>query len=102
MYSGPDYTLDGALYFSLDKSSIPAGYSEVDVLVDDNGEEFNCKMVSGHVASAVSKAVEGGTFDTLSPAPQWFLYVKADKPRRGYEEEARERTEELRRKYNLF
>ena len=99
LYSGPDYTLDGVHYFSLDETDIPAGYSEVDVLVDDNGETFECKMVSGHVASAASKAVEDGPFDTLSPAPQWFLYVKADKPRRGYEEEAMERIEGLRKKH---
>ena len=79
--------------------NVPAGYSEVDVIVDDNGEKFECNMVAGHVASAISKAVEDGPFDTLSPAPQWFLYVKADKPRRGYEEEAIERMEELMKRY---
>ncbi|PIL35816.1 hypothetical protein GSI_01476 [Ganoderma sinense ZZ0214-1] len=76
-YSDPYYTLDGVPYFSLDMKDIPAGYSEVDVLVDDNGEELECRMVSGHLASAVSKAAEDGPFDTLSPAPQWFIYVKA-------------------------
>ena len=63
---------------------VPAGYSEVDVIVDDNGEKFECNMVAGHVASAVSKAFEDGPFDTLSPAPQWFLYVKGDRPQQGY------------------
>ncbi|KAM5540272.1 hypothetical protein V8D89_006091 [Ganoderma adspersum] len=83
-WSDPDYTLDGVPYFSLDMKDIPAGYSEVDVIVDDNGERFECNMVAGHVASAVSKAVEDGSFDTLSPAPQWFLYVKGDRPQQGY------------------
>ncbi|KAM5540277.1 hypothetical protein V8D89_006096, partial [Ganoderma adspersum] len=54
LWSDPKYTLDGVPYFSLDMKDILAGYSEVDVLVIDNGEEFLCKMVSGHIASAMS------------------------------------------------
>ena len=70
-------------------------------------EEFQCKMVAGHVAAAASvssalarssfpassssqhqpEAICQGLYDTLSPAPQWFLYIKAEKPRWGREEE---------------
>ncbi|EJF60865.1 hypothetical protein DICSQDRAFT_62065 [Dichomitus squalens LYAD-421 SS1] len=72
-----DYVLDGVEYFTLDMDDVAEGYCEVDVLLDDNGEEIKCKMLSGHVAMTISEGQEGsGSYDTLSPAPQWFLYVK--------------------------
>ena len=95
------YTLDGVPYLELDMKYIPNGFGEVDVQVDDNGEKFPCKMVSGHVAATMSTSKEDGAYDTLSPAPQWFLYVKADKPRRGYEEEEAEALDRILRKWGL-
>ncbi|TBU26415.1 hypothetical protein BD311DRAFT_789782 [Dichomitus squalens] len=75
--SDSDYVLDGVEYFTLDMDDVAEGYCEVDVLLDDNGEEIKCKMLSGHVAMTISEGQEGsGSYDTLSPAPQWFLYVK--------------------------
>ena len=71
-----EYVLDGVRYFSLDMDDVPEGYCEVDVLVVDNEEELKCRMLSGHVAINVSRGQEGSSFDTLSPSPQWFLYVK--------------------------
>ena len=86
---------------------IPAGYASVDVRIDD----VPCKMVAGHVAAAVSSStsisgasestvdcpgsVATAQYDTVRPAPQWFLYELADKPRRGYEEEEAELLREL-------
>ncbi|KAI0686540.1 hypothetical protein C8Q76DRAFT_761424 [Earliella scabrosa] len=35
---------------------IPAGFPEVDVLVNDNGEDLRSTMVAGHVASAASRS----------------------------------------------
>ncbi|TBU28382.1 hypothetical protein BD311DRAFT_788551 [Dichomitus squalens] len=94
-----DYTLDGISYFELDMKRIPHGYGDVDVLVDDNGQTFDCKMVSGHVAATITKSSDDdGAYDTLSPAPQWFLYVKGEKPRRGYEEE---RADTMKRLFEL-
>ncbi|TBU42171.1 hypothetical protein BD309DRAFT_1010448 [Dichomitus squalens] len=75
--SDSDYVLDGVEYFTLDMDDVAEGYCEVDVLLDDNGEEIKCEMLSGHVAMTISEGQEGsGSYDTLSPAPQWFLYVK--------------------------
>ncbi|KAH9899272.1 hypothetical protein C8Q73DRAFT_639425 [Cubamyces lactineus] len=72
----PRYTLDGISYFTVDVGSIPAGYCEVDVAVIDNGRTIDCTMVSGHVAVEASATTAGGQLDTLSPAPQWFLFEK--------------------------
>ncbi len=74
-----EYTLDGVPYFTIAIGSIPAGYCEVDVTLDDNGKVFDCMMVAGHVASAWSSSPNAGpgAFDTISPAPQWFMFVKA-------------------------
>ena len=77
------YMLDGVPYFFLDMKDVPAGYNEVDVLVINNGKKIQCTMVAGHVASDVSRTVrdELPVLDTLRPAPQWFLYVKASENR---------------------
>ena len=105
-------TLDGVPYFTLDMDKIPAGYASVDVRIDD----VPCKMVAGHVAAAVSSStsISGASksaidcpgfittaqYDTVRPAPQWFLYELADKPRWGYEEENAERLKELMKKWD--
>ncbi|TBU57574.1 hypothetical protein BD310DRAFT_880490 [Dichomitus squalens] len=96
-----NYTLDGIPYFELDMKDIPSGYGDVNVLVDDNGTTFDCKMVAGHVAATISKSSDDGVYDTLSPAPQWFMYVKGDKPRRGYEEEEAEKLARLMRDFEV-
>ncbi|KAI0655733.1 hypothetical protein C8Q70DRAFT_923083 [Cubamyces menziesii] len=70
------YTLDGISFPAIDFSQIPTGCCTVDVLLDDNGKELDCSMVAGHVAAEASASVMGGEFDTLSPAPQWFLVAK--------------------------
>lgn len=70
------YTLDGVPYFTIEVGSIPAGYSEVDVMVVDNGTEVPCKMVAGHVAMAATAREPGGVVNTIAPAPQWFMLEK--------------------------
>ncbi|EIW55113.1 uncharacterized protein TRAVEDRAFT_51239 [Trametes versicolor FP-101664 SS1] len=73
-----EYTLDGVPYFTIPIGDIPAGYCEVNVTVNDNGEVFDCMMVAGHVASVWPSSPNAGlgTFDTISPAPQWLVFVK--------------------------
>ncbi|KAL1949119.1 hypothetical protein VTO73DRAFT_10925 [Trametes versicolor] len=70
------YTLDGVPYSTVDIARIPAGCCEVDVIVDDNGQQFPYTMFSGHVASVVTAKDPGGPLDTLAPAPQWFIVEK--------------------------
>ncbi|PPQ68079.1 hypothetical protein CVT24_002943 [Panaeolus cyanescens] len=64
--------LANSAYHRLDMSKIPAAICEVDVLLDDNGERFDCVMVAGHVGSITS----GAARDTVQPFPAWFLAIK--------------------------
>ncbi|KAI0738926.1 hypothetical protein C8Q80DRAFT_1275137 [Daedaleopsis nitida] len=66
------YTLDGVVYPTINMESIPAGYAEVDIVVD----EMTYVMLAGHVAFSVSSKEQGGKLDTVSPSPQWFLGPK--------------------------
>ncbi|EIW55111.1 uncharacterized protein TRAVEDRAFT_51237 [Trametes versicolor FP-101664 SS1] len=75
-WHGASYTLDGVPYFTVDIESIPAGCCEVDVMVDDNGQQIPCTMIAGHVASVATAKDPGGPLDTLAPAPQWFMMEK--------------------------
>ncbi|KAH6915754.1 hypothetical protein BKA70DRAFT_469420 [Coprinopsis sp. MPI-PUGE-AT-0042] len=70
--------LDGATYAIMESNTIPAGYCEVDVDLDDNGEHFDCVMVSGHMA----RLTRGKKSDTLSPFPTWFMFIKEEVPER--------------------
>ncbi|KAH8101742.1 hypothetical protein BXZ70DRAFT_891081, partial [Cristinia sonorae] len=62
--------LDGVHYHYIDSAKVPAGYCEVDVELNDNGELFDCAMVSGHLATKV----EGDKKDTVRPLPGWFMF----------------------------
>lgn len=73
---GASYTLDGVPYSTVNIGSIPAGCCEVDVMVDDNGQQIPCTMIAGHVASVATAKDPGGPLDTLAPAPQWFMMEK--------------------------
>ncbi|KAF8152210.1 hypothetical protein B0H34DRAFT_677611 [Crassisporium funariophilum] len=64
--------LDGIRYPVIKSGDVPAGFCEVDVKLVDNGEVFDCMMVSGHLAGAV----EGEGRDGLRPLPAWFMFVK--------------------------
>ncbi|KIM34764.1 hypothetical protein M413DRAFT_450071 [Hebeloma cylindrosporum] len=72
IYNG--LSLDGTDYPIIDSHDVPTGFCEVDVKLNDNGEEFECIMVSGHVASLV----EGEKRDTIRPVPAWFMFIKAE------------------------
>ncbi|TBU36770.1 hypothetical protein BD309DRAFT_1005204 [Dichomitus squalens] len=72
------YVLDGISYPALSQTQMAEGFCEVEVLLDDNGQRFDCVMVAGHVAIAVSGSAESRR-DTLSPSPEWFIYIKNDR-----------------------
>ncbi|KAM5542914.1 hypothetical protein V8D89_003298 [Ganoderma adspersum] len=75
-YRSPEYTLDGVQFFEVPVSGIPPGYCEVDVTVDDNGDELSCVMVAGHVAFSGSAAPGSDQIDTVSPEAHWFIFEK--------------------------
>lgn len=66
------FELDNIQYPLIGESDVPNGFCQVDVELDDNGEEFNCLMVAGHLAGLVT----GEEKDTLQPLPSWFMFVK--------------------------
>jgi hypothetical protein len=55
------------------------------VKLDDNGKEFKCMMVAGHVGYALlddlKPDVDSGVVkrNTLQPLPEWFLFIKGEK-----------------------
>jgi hypothetical protein len=59
----------------IDTNDIPAGYGEVPVKVDNNGEIFKATMIAG---SAGYKAL-GKTKDTLAPQNAWWMFVQEAK-----------------------
>jgi len=77
-------TLDKTTYPHIDTNDIPAGFAEVDVKVDDHGEEFDCVLTAGLVGILVrdSKKVRGvkvdgsGVRDVLSPVVGWWMTEK--------------------------
>lgn len=79
---GQDYLkLDGIPYHRVDTSNIPPGYLEVDVLVDDNGTEFDTLMVAGQIGMRVSSSGDkglsaGGLQDTVAPVAGWWIFTK--------------------------
>jgi len=72
---------EGLRYPVIDTSNIPQGFCEVDVKLDDNGQEFDCMMVAGHVGYVASGT---SALDTLQPAAEWFIFVKGDAPARRH------------------
>ena len=75
----PPLQLDGIFYSIIDLKKVPVAFGEVDVKLIDNGVEFDCMMVSGHVASSA----EGERKDTVRPLPAWFMFIKGENPKGG-------------------
>ncbi|KAJ7301481.1 hypothetical protein DFH08DRAFT_906837 [Mycena albidolilacea] len=76
-----DLVLDDTAYHQLNGGAIPPGYAEVDVLLDHNGEKFECAMVAGNVGVHVSssgdrKLSEWGADDAVRPVARRWFFVK--------------------------
>jgi len=76
-YCPPELVVDGVRYPIVDLDSVPNGFCDVEVEMNDNGNEFECMMVSGHVGMAISST--DGKRDTVQPSPQWFMFITKDK-----------------------
>ncbi|KAJ7206904.1 hypothetical protein GGX14DRAFT_366971 [Mycena pura] len=79
-----DLVLDETPYHRLHRGAIPPGYAEVDILVDDNGELFDCAMVAGNIGTHVSSSGDctlsaSGADDTVRSVAGWWLFVKNEK-----------------------
>lgn len=73
--------LDGSPYHLVDSQKIPSGFTEVDVLVDDNGQLFPSMMTVGLIGMQVcssgdQKRSATGERDTVKPIAGWWLFVK--------------------------
>ncbi|KAG8832675.1 hypothetical protein FRC17_000894 [Serendipita sp. 399] len=73
----PPLVLENMRYPVIDTGDIPNGFCQVDVLLDDNGANFDCLMVAGHVGMATSGL--NGTKDTVQPVTEWFMFIKGEK-----------------------
>ena len=79
--------LDGIFYSTIGLNKVPVAFCDVDVKLIDNGEEFDCMMVSGLVASSVN----GEWKDTMQPLPARFMInpkvgglIDSSKPRKQH------------------
>ncbi|KAJ7119587.1 hypothetical protein C8R44DRAFT_788448 [Mycena epipterygia] len=76
-----DLVLDGTPFHRLDSRKVPAGFAEVDVKLNDCGQEFNCAMTAGMIGMKVSSSGDAsfsssGTDDTVRPVAGWWMYEK--------------------------
>jgi len=75
---GESLVLDGETMFPImDTADIPAGFVEVDVKLDDNGDEMDTVMIAGHLGGKLLDAHAGeGNGERLGLAPGWFMFAK--------------------------
>ncbi|KAJ7443106.1 hypothetical protein FB451DRAFT_95138 [Mycena latifolia] len=76
-----ELVLDGAPFHRLNTNSVPPGYAEVDVALDDNGTKFACAMIAGSVGMRVTSSGDAalsadGRDDTVRPVAAWWIYTK--------------------------
>jgi hypothetical protein len=85
-YASKALVLDGTPFHWLDSKKVPAGYAEVDVKLNDNGELFDCMMTAGMVGMKVSSSGDGGLSsagkdDTVRPVSGWWIFINGKKKR---------------------
>jgi len=76
-----DLVFDGTPYHRLDSKKVTPGYAEVDILLADNLELFDCAMIAGMVGTQVSSSrdtvlSEDGKDDTVRPVAGWWMFTK--------------------------
>lgn len=78
-FSKPGLILNGQRYHTVKGDKIPAGWSEVDVKLDDNGELFDTVMIAGSVGMRVSDSDDAetsgiGKLGVLRPVAGWWIF----------------------------
>jgi hypothetical protein len=81
-YYGQSLKMDDVQYHRVDTGSIPSACAEVDVLLNDNGKEFNTVMVAGLVGMSVKSARDERKSNGLivkkgevAPVAAWWMYI---------------------------
>jgi hypothetical protein len=79
---GQSLVMDDVHYHPVDIENIPSACAEVDVLLNDNGEEFNTVMVAGLVGMSAKSARDERKGDGLvvekgevAPVAAWWMYI---------------------------
>ena len=92
--------LDGVAYHRINSQDVPPGFVSVPLLVDDNGTEYNTKLIAGSVGYAVSSSsnnpnylnsnatrtdtpqptlseidAQAGEMDSLQPCIGWWCFI---------------------------
>ncbi|KAF9986762.1 hypothetical protein BGZ79_005281, partial [Entomortierella chlamydospora] len=75
-----DLVLGGASYHRVDTDLIPHGYTEVNIVINDNGTEIPSMMIAGHVGAQISSSEDKelsstGERDTVQPASGWWIFT---------------------------
>lgn len=69
---GDQGDFDASLYGGITMDNIPIGFADVEVLVIEGNDKYDCMMVAGHVGARMCKTDQ--IENTLQPSPQWFMF----------------------------
>ncbi|TFK66158.1 hypothetical protein BDN72DRAFT_844710 [Pluteus cervinus] len=75
-WMGMQLCIDGQYYGSVEDTSIPRAYCDCPVKLNDNGVVFNTTMIAGHMATAVIQNPNTKEWDTMRPAPGWYMFIE--------------------------
>ncbi|KAE8418953.1 hypothetical protein BDV36DRAFT_252703 [Aspergillus pseudocaelatus] len=76
--------LDGILYHRVNTSDIPCGFASVPVKVNDNGDEYNTRMVAGLVGIQATSSADdrrprqNTSLSSIQPVSGWWMYEERD------------------------
>ncbi|KAJ6603218.1 hypothetical protein DFH09DRAFT_1458478 [Mycena vulgaris] len=84
----PHLTLDGTEYPVVNTNAVPAGYAEVEIILDNNGATAPCVIVAGMVGIGFSSSrtltvSPTGKNDTVRPVVAWWVCSKLDDAHHG-------------------
>jgi len=77
--TGHQLVLDGVSYPKIDSQDVPVGFAEVDVELDDNGENFETTIIAGSVGSQICMS-PSSVRDAIRPLSAWWYMIMEDLP----------------------
>ena len=80
-FGDPYLVLDGVIYHHVETDDVPPRFAEVDVKLDDNGEEIDMILTAGLVGTQVCDSGDktlskDGKRDTARPYVAWWIFKK--------------------------